>query len=263
MSEFKFDAQASRKIEAIYLTPDVVAQRREVLQALRLLPGERVLDIGVGPGLLAHDIAVTVGSRGRVCGIDPSEAMVAMTSKRCADQPWTEFRIADATKLPYPDDTFDAAVSTQVYEFVRDIPTALAELRRVLRPGGRALILDTDYGSLVIHTEHPLRMARVLKAWDDHFVHPYLPRVLSSELRKAGFVLGRRASIPMFNAEFEDNTYAKGMLETIAAFAVGRQGVSQDEADAWFAEFVALGAHGKFFFSLNRYLFVAEKIKPA
>lgn len=260
MTEFHFDEEMSRKIEAVYLTPDVVAQRREVLQALQLVPGERVLDIGSGPGLLAHEMAIAVGPQGRVCGIDGSAAMVAMASKRCAAQPWTEFRIADATKLPYPDASFDVAVSTQVYEFVRDIPAALADLRRVLRPGGRALILDTDYGSLVIETENRQRMARVLKAWDDHFVHPYLPRALSSELRRAGFTLRHRAAIPMFNPEFEDNTYAKGMLETIARFVVGRQGISHEEAGAWFAEFAKLGAEGKFFFSLNRYLFVAEKI---
>jgi len=259
VSEFQFDEERSRKLEAVYVTPDVVAQRREVLRALKLAPGERVLDIGSGPGLLAYDMAIAAGAGGRVCGIDASKAMVAMAGKRCADQPWTEFRVAEATKLPYPDDSFDAAVSTQVYEFVRDVPAALAELHRVLRPAGRAVILDTDYGSLVIHTEDPSRMARVLKAWDDHFVHPYLPRVLSSELRKAGFILRQRTSIPMFNPEFEDNTYGKGMLETIASFVVGRRGILQEEADAWFAEFAKLGADGKFFFSLNRYLFVAEK----
>lgn len=51
MTAFKFDEELSRKIEALYVTPDVVAQRRQVLQALKLVPGEQVLDIGSGPGL--------------------------------------------------------------------------------------------------------------------------------------------------------------------------------------------------------------------
>ena len=145
------------------------------------------------------------------------------------------------------------------YEYVSDIPAALAELRRVLRSGGRAAILDTDYGSLVIHTEDAPRMARVLGAWDEHFVHAHLPRILSSELRKAGFTVRDRAAIPMFNPEFQDNTYGKGMLTMMASFAAGRKGVTQSEADAWFAEFEKLQAEGRFFFSINRYLFVAEK----
>ncbi len=259
MSAIEFDERMSRKIEALYVTPEVVAQRRQVLDALQLAPGEQVLDIGCGPGLLAHDIAIAVGRNGRVCGIDASPAMVAMSAKRCAEQPWAEFRTADAAQLPYPDRSFDAAVSTQVYEYLTDIPAALAELYRVLRPGGRALILDTDYGSLVIHTEDSTRMARVLSAWDEHFVHASLPRTLSRQLREAGFQLHERMAIPMFNPEFADNTYAKGMLEMMASFAAGRNGISESEAAAWFAEFAALNEEGSFFFSLNRYLFVADK----
>jgi ubiquinone/menaquinone biosynthesis C-methylase UbiE len=244
VAEFKFDEELSRKIEAIYLTPDVVAQRGQVLQALNLSAGERVLDIGSGPGLLAFDMATAVGREGRVCGIDASESMVAIAGKRCAAEPWIEFRIADATKLPYPDDSFDAAVATQVYEFIPNIPAALAELYRILRPGGRALVLDTDYGSLVINTRDEPRMARILSAWDEHFVHATLPRTLSRQLRQAGFTIRHRAAIPM---------------ETVASFAVGRNKISQNEADAWFAEFATLGAEGEFFFSLNRYLFLADK----
>ena len=263
MSGTIFDEETSRRVEAVYQTPEVVAQRRQVLEALKPDAGERVLDIGSGPGLLAYDIAAAVGRTGHVRGIDASGAMVAMSSKRCAGQPWAEFRTADASQLPYSDDSFDAAVSTQVYEYVPDVPAALRELHRVLRSGGRAVIMDTDYGSLVINTEDQTRMARVLAAWDEHFAHGNLPRTLSRQLRDAGFTVRERIAIPMFNPEFEDNTFGKGMLTMMASFAPGRKGVSQSEADAWFAEFAALGKEGKFFFSINRYLFVADKPRAA
>jgi arsenite methyltransferase len=255
----QFDEETSRKIESLYMTPDVVAQRHQVLKALALREGERVLDIGTGPGLLAYDMAASVGRNGRVCGIDISEDMLTMSRKRCADQPWTEFQRADGMNLPYPDDSFDAAVSTQVYEYVVDIPGALAELYRVARPGGRAVVMDNDYGSLVIHTEHEARMKRVLSAWDEHFVHAGLPRTLSRQLRDAGFIIRQRDAIPMFNPEYRENTFGKGLLAFMAIFAVGRKGVSREEADAWLAEFAELDKQGKFFFSLNRYLFVADK----
>ena len=259
MSGTKFDEETSRRVEAVYQTPDVVAQRRRVLEALKPAIGEQVLDIGSGPGLLAYDIAAAIGPNGRLSGIDASGAMVAMAAKRCAGQSWVEFRTGDAAKLPYPDHCFDAAVSPQVYEYVPDVPAALRELNRVLRPGGRTVIMDTDYGSLVINTEDPARMARVLAAWDEHFAHGHLPRTLSRQLRDAGFNVRDRKAIPMFNPEFEDNTFGKGMLTMMASFAPGRKGVTQSEADAWFAEFAALGKEGKFFFSVNRYLFVADK----
>jgi arsenite methyltransferase len=57
----QFDEETSRKVEALYRTPDVVAQRSRVLKALGLTEGERVLDIGSGPGLLANEMAVLVG----------------------------------------------------------------------------------------------------------------------------------------------------------------------------------------------------------
>src|SRR2546429_8142806 len=98
-----------------------------------------------------------------------AEATRPLSRKRCADKPWTEFKKSDATNLPYPDGSFDAAVSTQVYEYVADIPQALAELYRVIRPGGRVVVLDTDYDSLVIYTESQARMERVLSAWNEHF----------------------------------------------------------------------------------------------
>jgi ubiquinone/menaquinone biosynthesis C-methylase UbiE len=256
----KFDEPTSRKIEALYMTPDVVAQRCEVLKALQLRAGQRVLDVGVGPGLLAYEMAESVGRDGHVCGIDISEDMLAMSRNRSADQPWTEYQRADATNLPYPDDSFDAAVSTQVYEYVVNIPAALAELYRVMRPGGRVVVIDTDYGSLVINTGDEARMKRVLSAWDEHFVHARLPRIFSGHLRDAGFVIIQRDVIPMFNPDFHDNTYAKRALGIIASFVIGRRGVSQEEADAWLAEFTELGNQGKFFFSLNRYLFVAIKL---
>ncbi len=256
----QFNEETAQKIEALYLTPDVIAQRGQVLGALKLRQGERVLDIGSGPGLLASEMAALVGRDGRVCGIDISEDMLTMSKKHCADQPWTEFKKSDATHLPYPDDSFDAAVSTQVYEYIADVRQALAELYRVTRRGGRVVVLDSDYGSLVIHTENEARMERVLGAWNEHFVHAGLPRTLSRQLRDAGFRVRERKAIPMFNPEYRENTFAKGALDLMANFAVGRRGVSREEAEDWLAEFVELDKEGKFFFSLNRYLFVAEKV---
>jgi ubiquinone/menaquinone biosynthesis C-methylase UbiE len=71
-----FDEDVSRRVESVYTTQDVIEQRRVVRQTLALRPGERVPDIGVGPGFLATEMAAEVGAGGRVCGIDPSESML-------------------------------------------------------------------------------------------------------------------------------------------------------------------------------------------
>ncbi len=254
-----FNADAARRLEATYLTTDVVAQRLAVHEALDVRAREHVLDIGSGPGLLVYELANTVGEEGRVVGIDPSEAMLEMGRQRCSDRPQCRFERADANSLPFEDGSFHAVVSTQVYEYVNDIPAAFAELHRVTRPGGRVCIVDTDYDSLVIHTEEPERMRRVLEAWDDHFVHADLPRKIAPALTAAGFDVGYRAAIPMFNPEFHANAFSYHLLPLMGAYAVGRGAIGAEEMQAWLGEFEELGRKGAFFYSLNRYLFTARK----
>lgn len=200
-----------------------------------------------------------VGPTGRISGIDASPDMLTMSTRRCTEQSWVDFQEADATKLPFPDAAFDAAVSTQVYEYVADVPTASRELHRTLRPGGRALVIDSDWHSIAIHSDDGERMSRVLSAWDEHFVHPRLPRTLGAELRTAGFTIEQREVIPLLNAEYRDDTYAKPTLAIMASFVVGRGGITQAEADAWHAEFATLGEQGRFFFCINRYVFLAQR----
>src|SRR5262249_59672395 len=121
-----FATVPARRIEANSLTPEVVAQRREIMRRLELKPGEQVIDIGAGPCLLTEEMARTVGPSGRVVGIDLSNEMLTMGRTRCAGQAWVELGDADAVSLPFPKATFDAAVASQVYEYVGDLPRALA-----------------------------------------------------------------------------------------------------------------------------------------
>jgi arsenite methyltransferase len=258
MSEtLQFDEAGARAVEEIYSTQDVIDQRRAVLEALALRPGERVLDIGSGPGYLACEMAQAVGAGGRVHGIDASPSMLAIARRRSCGPGAAPVELAEgnAASLPFPDASFDAAVSTQVYEYVADMEAALSEARRVLVPGGRLLVLDTDWDSIVWRSSDDARMARVLLAWDAHLVHRDLPRRLPSLLAAAGFALERSAVVPMLNVGYEARTYSAGALGMIAAFVAGRGGVTADEAAAWAADLRGMGPD--YFFSLNRYLFLA------
>jgi arsenite methyltransferase len=252
-----FDERTSRHVEAVYTTPDVVEQRRLVIDALDPKPGEHVLDIGSGPGFLACEIAAIVGEEGSVHGVDPSESMLAIAAhrERVAGSAPTEFRAGDAVALPYPDASFDAAVSTQVYEYVEDMPTALAEARRVLRPGGRLLVLDTDWDSVVWHSSDRDRMRRVLAAWDEHLADPHLPAHLTGLLEQAGFAVRQRTTIPILNAGFDSDSYSAGLVGFITGFVPGRKGITEDEARAWADDLATQG--NDYFFSINRYVFVA------
>jgi len=255
----QFDEKALRHLEVTYRAPEVAAQRRVLLEAVAARPGERALDIGCGPGFVTEELARAVGSAGAVHAMDNSESSVAMARQRCAAFSNVQFELAGATQLPYPNDHFDLAVSTQVYEFVPDVPKALSELHRVLRPGGRAAIIDTDWHTILWHSTDPIRMARILKAWDEHLAHPVLPRTLIPMLRDAGFSVRACKVIPYLDTEYKPEGYSHNMTKTLRRFVRDRQGITNQEAEAWAEELQALAGAGNYFFCLNRYLFLADK----
>jgi arsenite methyltransferase len=253
----QFDEEASRRVVEAYSTPDVIAQRRMTLEALDLSDGERVLDIGSGPGLLAAEMAQSVGPGGAVHGIDVSDSMLAIARRlELADSAAPmEFAEGDACALPFEDGTFDVVVSTQVYEYVADIETALAEAHRVLRPGGRLLILDTHWDSLVWHSADRERMQRVQAAWEDHLAHLDLPRRLTTLLEESGFAVRERSAWTLLNAGWREDAFSVRLIPTIASYVPGHKGVTEEESKAWADELRSLGRD--YFFSLTRYVFVA------
>jgi arsenite methyltransferase len=213
-------------------------------------PGDEVLDAACGTGDFA--VADLAAGAHRVVGLDFSEAMLQRARRKAPQVEWVR---GDMLALPFADASFDVAVSTQVYEYVEDMPAALAEVRRVLRPGGRLLVLDTDWDSLVWHSRDPQRMRRVVAAWDEHLADPYLPRRLPGLLEDAGFTLAAASVFTMLDVGWDPGAFSAGLVDMMATYVPGHGGVSEAETAAWADDLRSMGRDG--FFSLGRYLFLA------
>ncbi|ABD54939.1 class I SAM-dependent methyltransferase [Jannaschia sp. CCS1] len=254
----EYDDAAAERLEAVYLGPDVVSQRDNTLQRISVQEGERVLDIGSGPGFLAAQIADQSGPDGEVVGIDISEQMVDRATQR-SEHSWLSYRCADATELPFEDSYFDVVVSTQVAEYVPDIAKFCSEVFRVLKPGGRALILATDWEGVCWHSEYPGRMDKVLKAFAPHCADSKLPRTLGARLRNAGLIVNEVSYFSIINTDRYDGCYGEMVVPFIVAYVNGQKTVPDDELQAWAEEQASLNARGDHFFSTGRFSFSVRK----
>jgi SAM-dependent methyltransferase len=113
------------------------------LELLRLRPGDAVLDIGCGPGILAVRAAKQVLPGGSVTGVDIAEGMLDVAREKAAEHGVGEivtFQLGDMHALPFPDGHFDAVACSYAMFFARDVTEVGRELWRVLAPGGRLVV---------------------------------------------------------------------------------------------------------------------------
>ncbi len=131
---------------------------RSLIKDAALRPGERVLDIACGTGVVTLLAAGRVGSGGQVVGLDLNAGMLAMARSRPAPAgARIEWKEGSALALPFTDGSFDIALCQQGLQFFPDRPLALGEMRRVLAPGGRVALsvwrsIDRSPGFLALAT---------------------------------------------------------------------------------------------------------------
>ena len=121
-----------------------------------LQPGMAVLDVGCGPGTITVDLAARVPD-GRVTGIDAAAGVLAEARQEAGrrGQANVRFETGDVYQLAYADGTFDVVHAHQVLQHLSDPVAALAEMRRVCRPGGLVAVRDGDYGGMFWYPDDP------------------------------------------------------------------------------------------------------------
>jgi demethylmenaquinone methyltransferase/2-methoxy-6-polyprenyl-1,4-benzoquinol methylase len=160
--------------------------RRKVIRRARLAPGSRMLDLGAGTGDLANEALHQCPDAQVVAADFTLQMMVFGQSRHPAGR--LNWSAADATKLPFPDHSFDAVVSGFLLRNVTDLPGCLAEQQRVLKPGGRLVALDTTpppnnllspFVRIHLHTVIPL-LGKLISGQEE--AYQYLPATTESFL---------------------------------------------------------------------------------
>jgi len=136
--------------------------RRRAVSLAQLRPGGRAIDIATGTGKVAADLHRRVQPGGEVLGVDISPGMIGIARRRFDRRAGLTFVVGDALALPAPDASFDAATIAFGMRNLPDYRQGFAEMRRVVRPGGRVVCLEI--------ARPRSRLARVLRAWFDRIV---------------------------------------------------------------------------------------------
>ena len=209
-----------------------------------LRPGIRVLDLGCGPGSITLGLAEAVAP-GEVVGVDfqPSQVAQAQALGAARGVMNVRFEVANVYELPFPDGSFDAAFAHAVLMHLREPVRALAELRRVLRPGGIAGVRDCDWGGRIHAPATPLLeewYALMVRVRQRNGSDPFMGRNHRRLLLDAGFTRAE-ASVSVWYAGTPQEThrratFLKAQLQGLAPTALAEGWMDQTTVEAVVAE---------------------------
>lgn len=186
---------AVRQINPDYLrrvaqAPDMAALKRRAYSEMKLNTGAQVVDVGCGPAIDTLELANIVGLTGSVLGIDGDPKMVEAANQTAVEAgvgTFVKHIVGDAAKLPVESGSVDALYSERVLQHIawNRCQAVVNEMLRVLKPGGRLVIADTDWATLSIATENPTLERRIVAEHTLDFPNPFSGRNLLALLRGA------------------------------------------------------------------------------
>ena len=254
----KKQSTEAEELEKSYQLPEIVRQRQHTLNKLSVKRGEKILDVGCGVGFLSYEIALQTGDSGRVSGIDQNSEMIRHANKRCENLRNTEFSEANANDLPFPEESFDAACCTQVLLYVNDVAQVISEIKRVLKPAGRIIIVETDWRGVVLNSYDNSITRKIFSAWDAAVPSPNLPVRLGPLLLNNGFCNIDVEPIPILNTEYTPSQFSHGMMNWITRNALKKGFITKEQSQKWLDDLDEKGESGNYFFCVNRFIFSAK-----
>jgi SAM-dependent methyltransferase len=236
--------------------PGIERMREWAHEALAVAAGERALDIGSGTGSEVMAFAERVGTDGEAVGIDPNPAMLTIAQRRAeaAGLP-ARFVQGSVYQLPFPDGHFDAIRCERVFQHLDDPAAATAEIARVLRPGGRVLLIDSDWHTAVTHPGDPAVVQAMSASLLRTTPNPGSGRRLRGLLVGAGFAIDDMGS----QAVIWDPETARPLFGQMTKRAMYNGAITEQEHDAFHADLDAGFASGDYHLSVTMFAVLAHK----
>jgi SAM-dependent methyltransferase len=219
------------------------------------VPGRVALDVGCGFGLETLRLAEAVRPGGRVAGIDKSGEFIALAQRRAAAAGLEiDLRAGDAQALPYPDHGFDIVRAERVMVYLPEPMTALAEMRRVAKPGARIAIIEPDFGTNVINVPDRAQARAVLDhECDANVPQGWLVRDLAAMLDDQGFRdVKVTTRIVLFTPELAAGYFTQTGRSALQAGVIDAAGLER-----WTSTIADLEARDRLFAAIGYYLFTA------
>lgn len=239
----------------------MASSKRRSYTLMRLRTGQKILDLGCGPGIDTLALSHFVGSAGEVHGVDHDAAMVTKANLR-AEAAGVGARVrhrqADATDLPWPANFFDASRSERVFQHLLDPEKAFAEMVRVTRPGGWIVVLDGDWATFTIYSDEVELERRLVRFHAERMMNnPYSGRALHRLFRSQGL---QDISIEVWPVTLTDYALGRrfGRLDQIEQEALAAGVIDTEESNRWQASLRRAAANG-FFSSTNGITVVGRK----
>ena len=241
-----------------YVDPEYLRVAGEFLNRLKqrtyacmqIKPGDKVLDVGCGPGIDTLALSQLVGARGEVCGVDYDKAMVTEADQRAEEagvSAWVKHKHADVASLPFQTGYFDACRSERLFQHLHDPVKALAEMVRVIKVDGWVVALDTDWGSGSIDTREIDIERRLVQFNADHMFHNgYSGRQLYRLFKKQGLV---NVSFEVYPLVVTNYAFARQIwtMDRLESDALAKNVVTQAELNKIRADLEQADADGMFF----------------